>query len=151
VIALADFFQLSPAAVERFDPSGFVEYIPALVRPPRSAPGVIGFSIAHGRVTRRKGIAMLVISRARGDSIIVNDDITITVVEIRKDKVRLGVGAPKGVPVHRQEVYDAIYGHRQPISTEGDSRVPDEDEPVPDVIVELPLTQSAQLRPAEIA
>jgi carbon storage regulator len=100
-------------------------------------------SIAHGRVARRKGIAMLVISRARGDSIIVNDDITITVVEIRKDKVRLGVVAPKGVRVHRQEVYDTIYGHRQAISTEGDSRVPacsDGDEPVPDVIVELPLT-----------
>jgi carbon storage regulator len=89
---------------------------------------------------------MLVISRARGDSIIVNDDITITVVEIRKDKVRLGVVAPKGVSVHRQEVHDAVYGHCQPISTEGDPRGParaDGDEPVPDVIVELPLTQNS--------
>jgi carbon storage regulator len=87
---------------------------------------------------------MLVISRARGDSIVVNDDITITVVEIRKDKVRLGIVAPKEVSVHRQEVYDAIYGHCRPISTEGDPHVPacsDGDEPVPDVIVELPLSR----------
>ena len=87
---------------------------------------------------------MLVISRARGDSIVVNDDITITVVEIRKDKVRLGVVVPKGVPVHRQEVHDAIYGHCQPISAQGDPRLPacaDGDEPVPDVIVELPLSR----------
>ena len=38
----------------------------------------------------------------------INDDISIVVVEIRGDKVRLGVEAPKNVPVHRREVYDAI-------------------------------------------
>ncbi len=51
---------------------------------------------------------MLVLSRKKNESIIINDDITIVVVEIRGDKVRLGVDAPKEVPVHRQEVYDAI-------------------------------------------
>ena len=51
---------------------------------------------------------MLVLSRKKNESIIINDDITITVVEIRGDKVRLGVEAPKEVPVHRREVYDAI-------------------------------------------
>ena len=51
---------------------------------------------------------MLVLSRKKNESIVINDDITIVVVEIRGDKVRLGVQAPKEVPVHRREVYDAI-------------------------------------------
>ena len=51
---------------------------------------------------------MLVLSRKKNESIVINNDITIVVVEIRGDKVRLGVEAPKEVPVHRREVYDAI-------------------------------------------
>lgn len=51
---------------------------------------------------------MLVLSRKKNESIVVNNDITIVVVEIRGDKVRLGVEAPREVPVHRREVYDAI-------------------------------------------
>lgn len=51
---------------------------------------------------------MLVLSRKKNESIIINNDITIVVVEIRGDKVRLGVEAPKEVPVHRREVHDAI-------------------------------------------
>lgn len=51
---------------------------------------------------------MLVLSRKKNESIVIGDNITIVVVEIRGDKVRLGVAAPKEVPVHRQEVYDAI-------------------------------------------
>ncbi len=51
---------------------------------------------------------MLVLSRKKNESIVINDDITIVVVEIRGDKVRLGVEAPKHIPVHRREVYDAI-------------------------------------------
>jgi carbon storage regulator len=55
---------------------------------------------------------MLVLSRKKNESIVINNDIVITVVEIRGDKVRLGIVAPKDVPVHRQEVYEAIHGHR---------------------------------------
>jgi len=51
---------------------------------------------------------MLVLSRKKNESIVINDDITVVVVEIRGDKVRLGVEAPKEIPVHRREVYDAI-------------------------------------------
>jgi len=51
---------------------------------------------------------MLVLSRKKDESIVINNDITIVVVEIRGDKVRLGVEAPKEVPVHRREVYEAI-------------------------------------------
>ena len=58
---------------------------------------------------------MLVLSRKKNESIVINDDITIVVVEIRGDKVRLGVEAPKEVPVHRREVFDAI--HRNEVAT----------------------------------
>src|ERR1700761_5260537 len=53
---------------------------------------------------------MLVLARKKNESIVINNDITVTVVEIRGDKVRLGIVAPKEVPVHRQEVFDAIHG-----------------------------------------
>ena len=59
---------------------------------------------------------MLVLSRKKNESIVINDDITIVVVEIRGDKVRLGVEAPKEVPVHRREVYDAIKRSEQQAS-----------------------------------
>jgi len=67
---------------------------------------------------------MLVLSRKKNESIVINDDITIVVVEIRGDKVRLGVEAPKEVPVHRREVFDAIRrneaaaGNKQPAGSE---------------------------------
>lgn len=51
---------------------------------------------------------MLVLSRQRDESIIIGDNIVITVVDIRGDKVRLGIDAPTEIPVHRQEVYEAI-------------------------------------------
>jgi carbon storage regulator len=51
---------------------------------------------------------MLVLSRHRDESIMIGDDIVITIVDIRGDKVRLGIQAPTHVPVHRQEVYEAI-------------------------------------------
>jgi carbon storage regulator len=56
---------------------------------------------------------MLVLSRKKNESIVINNDITVTVVEIRGDKVRLGIVAPKEVPVHRQEVFDAIHGAKE--------------------------------------
>ncbi len=51
---------------------------------------------------------MLVLSRKKNESIVIDDTIIITVVEIRGDKVRLGIEAPKEIPVHRSEVYAAI-------------------------------------------
>lgn len=53
---------------------------------------------------------MIVLSRKKNESIVIDNNITVTVVEIRGDKVRLGIVSPKEVPVHRQEVYDAIHG-----------------------------------------
>ena len=51
---------------------------------------------------------MLVLSRQRDETIMIGDDIEITVVDIRGDKVRLGINAPTRIAVHRKEVYDAI-------------------------------------------
>ena len=51
---------------------------------------------------------MLVLSRAKDEKIIIGENITLMVIDIRGDKVRLGIEAPKDIPVHRQEVYDAI-------------------------------------------
>ena len=51
---------------------------------------------------------MLVLSRKTSESIVICDNIVVTVVEIRGDKVRLGIDAPRSVSVHRREVYDAI-------------------------------------------
>jgi carbon storage regulator len=51
---------------------------------------------------------MLVLSRQRDESIMIGDTIVVTIVDIRGDKVRLGINAPAEIPVHRQEVYEAI-------------------------------------------
>jgi carbon storage regulator len=55
---------------------------------------------------------MLVLSRKRDERIVINDNVVITVVEIRGDKVRLGIEAPVEMSVHRQEVYDALRRER---------------------------------------
>ena len=57
---------------------------------------------------------MLVLSRKKDESIIIDDNIVVTIVEIRGGKVRLGIEAPKEVTVHRREVYDAIKESGQP-------------------------------------
>jgi carbon storage regulator len=59
---------------------------------------------------------MLVLSRKRDEQIVISDDIVVTIVEIRGDKVRLGIEAPAVIPVHRREVYEAI--KREQISRE---------------------------------
>ncbi len=51
---------------------------------------------------------MLVLTRKKDESIVINENIVITVVEIRGDKVRLGIEAPRDCSIHRQEVYEAI-------------------------------------------
>ena len=70
---------------------------------------------------------MLVLSRKKNESIVIDDNIIIYVVEIREDKVRLGVECPKEIPVHRKEVYDAIHrgevNQRQSSARELETRV----------------------------
>ncbi len=55
---------------------------------------------------------MLVLTRKKNESIVISDVIKVTVVEIRGDKVRLGIEAPREIEVHRQEVYEQIHGKR---------------------------------------
>ena len=62
---------------------------------------------------------MLVLSRHRDESIMIGDDVVVTVVDIRGDKVRLGVSAPDSVPVHRREVYEAIQREKRQAGTGG--------------------------------
>lgn len=57
---------------------------------------------------------MLVLSRKLNEAIVINDQVIVTVVEIRGDKVRLGITAPRAIPVHRQEVWDAIHKKVEP-------------------------------------
>ncbi len=59
---------------------------------------------------------MLVLSRKKNESIVIGDGVMITVIEIRGDKVRLGIEAPAHTPVHRREVFDALRRaeHRSP-------------------------------------
>jgi carbon storage regulator len=56
---------------------------------------------------------MLVLSRQRDESIIIGDKVVVTIVDIRGDKVRLGIEAPHEIPVHRREVYEAIQKENQ--------------------------------------
>ena len=51
---------------------------------------------------------MLVLSRQKDESIVIGDNIEITIINIRSNKVRLGITAPKDISVHRNEVYEAI-------------------------------------------
>ena len=52
---------------------------------------------------------MLALSRKKDEAIIINDDIEITVIEIKGDQVKLGITAPKSVPIYRKEVYVLLY------------------------------------------
>lgn len=68
---------------------------------------------------------MLILSRRKDETVVINNNITVTVVEIRDDKVRLGIVSPKEVPVHRKEVFDVVHGTREgPIHDAG--KIPQE-------------------------
>ena len=56
---------------------------------------------------------MIVISRKKGESVVISDDVILTVIEVREDKVRLGIEYPKGVTVHRREIYEAILSQQE--------------------------------------
>lgn len=59
---------------------------------------------------------MLVLSRKKNEKIVIDENIVITIVEIRGDKVRLGIEAPRDVPIHRSEVYDAIQNEQNQVT-----------------------------------
>lgn len=75
---------------------------------------------------------MLVLSRHRDESIMIGDDVVVTIVDIRGDKVRLGIEAPQSIPVHRQEVYDAIQRENQRAAQTGSGATKDIEPPKKD-------------------
>jgi carbon storage regulator len=81
--------------------------------------------VRAARDGHQRGAAMLVLSRKKNESIIINDNITVTVIEIRGDKVRLGIEAPKHVTVHRREVYEAIQNQARALDQEAKAVRPD--------------------------
>ena len=84
---------------------------------------------------------MLVLSRQRDESIIIGDNVVVTVVDVRGDKVKLGITAPREVSVHRQEVYEAILGLRD----SKDDQTPSDDNAATDgsETTEAPATEGA--------
>ncbi len=70
---------------------------------------------------------MLVVSRKLDEKIVINDNITVTVVGIRGGKVRLGIEAPQEIPVHRQEVYEGLQRERKRQETESAKAKTDEE------------------------
>jgi carbon storage regulator len=68
----------------------------------------LGDAYQHGPLPLTKEFSVLVLSRQRDETIMIGDHIAVTVVDIRGDKVRLGIQAPGEIPVHRREVYEAI-------------------------------------------
>jgi len=56
---------------------------------------------------------MLVLSRQKDESIMIGDDVEVIIVDVRGDKVRLGITAPKEIPIHRMEVYEAIQREKE--------------------------------------
>lgn len=69
---------------------------------------------------------MLVLSRKKNESIIIDGKIVITVIEVRGDKVRLGIQAPREIPIHRSEVYEALMQLSEQDSSEDETSIPNE-------------------------
>jgi carbon storage regulator len=76
---------------------------------PNKTGGVAVFISGKVRCqSKDKESKMLVLSRQKDESIVIGDDVEITIVDVRGDKVRLGISAPKSISVHRKEIYEAI-------------------------------------------
>ena len=73
---------------------------------------------------------MLILTRRVGESIVIGDDVVVTVIEAGRDHVRIGVEAPRSVDVHRQEVYLAITEENQVAGRRGDDAFPGAGNPV---------------------
>jgi len=65
---------------------------------------------------------VLVLTRRAGESVMVGDDVVVTVLEVRGDVIRLGVQAPRSVPVHREEVYRELQQSNQEAASASEAR-----------------------------
>jgi carbon storage regulator len=70
-----------------------------------------------------EGPKMLVLTRRSGESVMIGDDVVVTVLEVRGDVVRLGIGAPRDIQVHREEVYRELQAANQEAASPTDDAV----------------------------
>lgn len=70
---------------------------------------------------------MLILTRRVGEAVVIGDEVTVTVLGVKGNQVRLGIGAPKSVSVHRQEIYDRIRKEREEAESGGSEPGADDD------------------------
>jgi carbon storage regulator len=88
---------------------------------------------------------MLVLSRKKDETIMIGDNVEITIVDVRGDKVRLGITAPKSIPVHRREVYDAIQREKK-AAAESQKHVEEEGKKEPEKEPQEPASKPSRKR-----
>jgi carbon storage regulator len=88
---------------------------------------------------------MLVLSRKKDETIMIGDEVEITIVDVRGDKVRLGITAPKSIPVHRREVYDAIQREKK-AAAESQNHVEQESKEEPEKEPQEPAEKPSRKR-----
>ena len=94
---------------------------------------------------------MLVLSRQRDESIMIGDDVEIVIVDIRGNKVRLGITAPREIPVHRREVYDAIQREKAEKEVKAEEKVKAEKEAKVKEKAKAKKAANAQKEPEKVA
>ena len=94
---------------------------------------------------------MLVLSRQRDESIMIGDNVEITIVDVRGDKVRLGITAPKKIPVHRREIYDAIQREKAAERAAAEAEPEKAAEAEPEKAAEAKPEKAAKAKPEKAA
>jgi carbon storage regulator len=92
------------------------------------------------------GLAMLIFNREKYQSVVIGEQVTVTVLKIHQDKVWLAVVVPKNVPVHRLEVYDAIHGRSAALAASASFALPQADvaDLQPDFVVECRIVGDSE-------
>jgi carbon storage regulator len=73
----------------------------------------------QGSLENKEMDAMLILTRRVGETLMIGDEVTVTVLGVKGNQVRIGVNAPKNVAVHREEIYDRIKQEQEQIKPDG--------------------------------